>query len=82
MMDLTPKEKAQQLVDEMKHEIEFNCQPSIVVAVAKKCALDAVELFKKEMESYLNAANNDDEYWNFQARIQFYEQVKQEIEKL
>ena len=82
-MELRPREKAQQLIDEFNHEIEFNCQPSIVGFVAKKCAIVAAKQLASESEYFQDAGvNSNEEYWGFQSRLQFYEQVKQEIEKL
>jgi hypothetical protein len=74
MKDLTPKEKAKELIMDML----FCYQGSIDAYTAKQCALIAVNEILKSL-SYKSL--NDSPYTTLEAR-QFYVRVKQEIEKL
>jgi hypothetical protein len=67
---MTPKEKAEELFDKMMYHIMYNCQPTLSEMVAKQCALIAVdEILKLELQEV---------YQN----IDYWQEVKQEIEKL
>lgn len=66
---ITAKEEADELVAKFKHEIEYNCQPSIVDAVAAKCA-------KLLVMEILYAIKTIDEYGP-----DYWEYVKRELEK-
>jgi len=81
-IELTPREKAQELVNEMKHEIEFNCQPSTVTMVAKKCALKLIPHIKEELMYHRDAAFTDEGHYDFQCRLDFYEKVEGEIKNI
>jgi hypothetical protein len=65
---MTPKEKAKELCRRMLYQIEWNAQPSTVKGVAKQCALIAVDELIKD------AKDAED--------INYWQEVKQEIEKL
>ena len=67
---MTPKEKAEELFDKMMYHIMYNCQPTLSEMVAKQCALIAVdEILKLELQEV---------YQN----IDYWQEVKQEIEKI
>jgi hypothetical protein len=68
---MTPKEKAKELVDKMYLVPELNGSCILTKHTAKQCALIAVdEILKADIENKLGV---DVEYW---------QEVKQEIEKL
>ena len=73
---MTPKEKAKELVDKFwkscydKHDIA-----KLVKADAKQCALIAVD-------EILKAVDNPDETYLMKHSVNFWKEVKQEIEKL
>jgi hypothetical protein len=71
---MTHKEKAQELVDKFKFDcrIEYECRPLSVNQIAKQCALIAVD------EIYLVESGYFGDYGN----APYWQQVKQEIEKL
>lgn len=64
---MTPKEKAKEIWDKMIYHIMYNCQPTLSEMVAKECALVAVDEILEVTGGHIN---------------QFYQQVKQEIEKI
>lgn len=70
---MTPKEKAEELVDKFNYDNKHYLAPD-----AKQCALKAVD----EM---INCLNDDDLYIqgesNIDGFINFYKEVKKEIEK-
>ena len=72
---MTPKEKAEELCRKMVYQIEWNAQPSTVKGVAKQCALIAVD----EVMHILNVLPYGMEYLS---HINYWEEVKEEIEKL
>ena len=64
---MTPKEKAKDLVDKMNYS-----HPEFEMYIAKQCALTAVdEIMKLDVVWYQGSRT-----------YEFYEEVKQEIEKL
>ena len=65
---MTPKEKAEELLNKMIYEIMYNCQPTLSGMVAKQCALIACN----EVLGYMGADRG----------YAFWSEVKQEIEKL
>ena len=68
---MTPKEKADELCRKMLYQIEWNSQPSTVKGVAKQCALIAVdEIIKAHVHN------------EGVSHLKWWEEVKQEIEKL
>lgn len=75
---MTPKEKADELFDKMMYHIMYNCQPTLSEMVAKQCALIAVDqiILEQCKSSELKDARYQDE------RIHYWQEVKQEIEKL
>ena len=85
---MTPKEKAEQLVDKM-----YTCyQGHIDKYTAKQCALiavdeiiDALETYDERTEEYLNNVYPNYlscELQNMEQDFRYYKQVKKEIEKL
>jgi site-specific recombinase XerC len=79
MKDLTPKDKARELVDKMMYEIMYNCQPTLSEMVAKQCALIAVdELIIQNGELYLIGLDGN----HYRKTNSYLFEVKQEIEKL
>ena len=66
MSNLTPEFKAKELFIKFKHQIEYNCQPTIVDMVAFECALLSVE-------EILNL-----DYSSVECR-EYYQEVKQEL---
>jgi hypothetical protein len=71
---MTPAEKAYELVRKFKPLVTFSMgvDPSYVLRIAKKCASIAVDEILYELD-HIPASNETREYW---------EEVKQEIEKL
>ena len=68
---MTPKEKAKELVDKMLHKQSFTEE----LYDAKQCALVAVdEILDDDMYGM--------EEEHFEKRINYWEEVKQEIEKI
>ena len=67
---MTPKEKAKELVDKMMNE-QFNTEE---ISQAKQCALICVNEILHELEEEEDGYRMD--------RVEYWEQVKQEIEKL
>lgn len=65
---MKPKEKAEELM--LKY---YNLIPMNTVSFAKQCALIAVEELIEEEDNYNNGSFYPSEYW---------QEVKQEIEKL
>jgi hypothetical protein len=87
---MTPKEKADELCKKMLYQIEWNAQPSTVKGVAKQCALIAVDEILSSRPLDPNYVDWDDcgaahQYW-YEAQkeeaLEFWEEVKQEIERL
>ncbi len=73
---MTPKEKAEELYRKMVYQIEWNAQPSTVKGVAKQCALIAVD-------EIIDAIDFDwIEVQNLDRQHAYWQEVKQEIEKL
>ena len=70
---MTPKEKAEELLNKMIYHIEYNCQPSLKTMVAKQCALIAVNEILEDRKEVDGMRVINDPYWL---------DVKQEIEKL
>ena len=71
---MTPKEKAQELYSKMYGQTPFRSTISEIEEdkkYAKQCALIAVDELIKEVK-----------YWTPNIRKRYYEEVKQEIEKL
>jgi hypothetical protein len=68
---MTPKVKAQELVDKFKFDcrIEYECRPLSVNQIAKQCTLIAVD----EVIQIITILERSTEYW---------QEVKLEIEKL
>lgn len=67
---MEPRLKADEICRKMLYELEWNFEPSICKAIAKKCALIAVEeVINSELYKWLE----DEIYW---------QEVKQEVEKL
>lgn len=87
---MTPQEKAQELVDKYKNPFNrIGCIPpseTMFDSTTKQCALIAVdEIIKAPFENtYLQLVPDDapDTDWFWDKFIEYWEQVKQEIEKL
>ena len=75
---MTPKEKAEELIDLYYNKIEHtisNEYLKVIKEIAKVCALIAVDEILKALPPF--------EYGlEFVAKIEFWNEVKQEIEKL
>jgi hypothetical protein len=67
---MTPKEKAEELLDKMK----FNCRECDNDFKAKQCALIAVDEILFALKYDMNEPTN--------GSIKYWQEVKQEIEKL
>jgi hypothetical protein len=67
------EEKAEELCRKMLFQIEWNAQPSTVKGVAKQCALIAVDEVLNSLEENM---------WQNRLMINYYEEVKNEIQKL
>jgi len=73
---MTPKEKAEELINKFLIQTENYTYCGLYRTVAKKCALIAVDEIMEEIKKW-NMSVID--YGN---RIQYWQDVKQEIEKL
>jgi hypothetical protein len=71
---MTPKEKAFELIDKFKLKHKFFTN-SFIKTTAKECALIAVD-------EILKAVDNPDETYLMKHSVQYWSQVKQEIENL
>ena len=84
---MTPKEKAKELVEKMRDEIPCHCDDW---EQAKQCALIAVEeIVKSKSLRYLFTEDEiscmegtSDGRWIYDTFMEYWEEVKQEIEKL
>jgi hypothetical protein len=75
MNNLTPKEKAEELVLQF-YEVVKNIYPSTNgMPLAKKCALRAVD-------EIINTVNMCIPYQNEETYVSYWQEVKKEIEKL
>jgi hypothetical protein len=72
------KEKAQEIFDRMKFHIKWNAQPSTVNGVAKQCALVAVDEIINATTKILDGG----EGWQLVESNTYWQEVKQELEKL
>ena len=72
---MTPKEKAQELIDKM-YDVDKS-SGSILFYEAKQCALIAVDEILNEFD---HSALNDEDYEAY--KMKYWQEVKQEIEKL
>ena len=87
---MTPKEKAQELVDKFRNEITSFLGDNMKKINAKKCALIAVDEILNSSPLEPNFADWDDcggefRYWYDAQKTHafyFWKEVKQEIEKL
>jgi hypothetical protein len=77
---MTPKEKARELFDKMMYHIMYNCQPTLSEMVAKECALIAVDEIEKALTDY--GRGDSFQLQNMDSEFRYWEQVKNEIEKL
>ena len=74
---MTPKEKAQELFDKILNEIDKTCDDYFT---AKQCALIAVDEIIEFME--VDDFDSDTCYWANHSKMQYWIEVKQEINKL
>jgi hypothetical protein len=72
---MTPKEKAEEICRKMLFQIEWNAQPSVVKGAAKQCALIAVDEIIQSNPCKLDG-------FEYERNTKYWEDVKQEIEKL
>lgn len=94
---MTPEEKSEDLINKMLFEIEYNCQPSLSTMVAKQCALIAVDEILEILEglnkpeyAVFDAIEKrkyafEGEYTDHMTgydMVAYFQEVKQEIEKL
>ena len=70
---MTPKEKAEELVDKMKYPMDG---VYIISHVANELALIAVDMVIKCCKDY------DEVHENYTTQVNHWQEVKQEIEKL
>ena len=76
---MTPKQKAEQLVEAMA----FSCRECDYEAKAKQCALIAVDEILNTLKIFIEKDTTSKSVVNFSvSRIVYWVQVKQEIEKL
>ena len=80
---MTPQEKAERLVDkyvEMEYLKDFQ---GMYFPLAKQCALIAVdEILKAIPSELLDIDNEGDSYYYINDDVDYWQKVKQEIEKL
>lgn len=74
---MTPKQKAKQLIDNMYMEMsDFMITDKVLEVVAKQCALIAVD-------EVIECCNEYDEvHENYTTQVDYWKQVKNEIEQL
>jgi hypothetical protein len=70
---MTPKQKAKKLFDKYEYYVRMYNDDTPRLDMQKQCALIAVD----EMLSFMFLSENENSFW-----INFYNKVKQEIEKL
>jgi hypothetical protein len=68
---MTPKQKAEELLESMS----FTCRECDYEANAKQCVLIAVDEILDEIQPFELA-------WEYQSKIEFWNNVKKEIETL
>ena len=73
MSNLSPEFKAKELFIKFKHQIEYNCQPSIVNMVSVECALLSVE------EILFLLVNTYDWDENHNGNVNYWQEAKQEL---
>jgi hypothetical protein len=71
----TPKEKAKELVDRFIQQTRNKWEKSMSYRRAKDCALIAIQMSIEELDDY-------NRHGGLQSRINFWQEVKKEIEKL
>lgn len=88
---MTPQEKAKELVDKFQKQIFFEITDErLDINESKGCALIAVEeIIKSKKLNYLFTQNQinsmemtSDDRWIYETFIDYWEEVKHEIEKL
>lgn len=77
---MTPKEKAQQLADDMFIEMSsFSVTDEVLETVAKQCALIAVD---EILKSGCTLPNNNAYYGDNEEASKYWQEVKQELKNL
>ena len=76
---MTPKEKAKELVDRYKEQMIEN-EAYFVNSGARHCALIAIDEIEEALTDY--GRGDSLQLQNMDSEFRFWEQVKQEIEKL
>ena len=84
---MSPKEKAEELVDKMMYEIMYNCQPTLSEMLSKQCALVAVDeiILSRKNDSQFDDtlwAGGSDMYTMHPMYLNYWQEVKKEIELL
>lgn len=74
---MTPKEKADKLVKRM-YAVHSNSASDITLYFAKQCALEAVD----EILNNFGLLTEGKAHYSSSSTVKYYEQVKQEIEKI
>jgi hypothetical protein len=75
---MTPKEKAIELVDKYYHLFSVKLENTICVYEAKHCALIAVD----EIDLLIQKSTLKDDIYANLSSLEYWQEVKQEIEKL
>lgn len=78
---MTPEEKAQELIDKFKHPVRWKMGQEDVLDRAKQCALIAVDEVINSSPARSPINDGSDAMPHFRA-VKYWEQVKEEIEKL
>jgi len=75
---MTPIEKAKEIVDKIYFDIDYDLvgMPNTKKMVSKQCALIAVDEMINEIKEF------DDEFGFSESRLNYWQGVKEEIEKL
>ena len=80
---MNPKEKAKELIERYKFESEYNCQPSTVSGLCKKCALIAVDEIILALKTTTGHCELRDLDWHeVQNDFEYWNDVKQELSSL
>ncbi len=78
-MELTPKEKAKELVQRYIDEAYQEDENNLYTPIAKQCALIAIDEIIKSLENY---GKESDELQNMENDFRYWQEVKEELLKM
>jgi hypothetical protein len=74
---MTPRQKAEDLLDKMMYHIKYNCQPTLSEMVAKQCALIAVDEIEEALTDY--GRGDSLQLQNMDSEFRYWSKVREEI---